>query len=104
MGRFVKGQPRLPNAGRKPGSKNKATRLAEAAAAAALDRARAENSDLEPLDFMLAVVRDPAVDPRTRLEAAKAAAQYRHARLNSVEHKGNAGIHVTISGDDADLL
>ena len=102
MAKFEKGHAKV--GGRAPGVKNRATRAAEAAAAAALDRARAENSDLEPLDFVLAVVRDPAVDPRTRLEAAKAAAQYRHARLNAIEHKGAQPVTVVLSGDDLDLL
>jgi len=53
---------------------------------------------------MLAIMRDPQADFRTRLEAARAAAPYRHSRLNAVEHKGNSGISVVIAGDDLGLL
>ena len=37
--------------------------------------------DCEPLDFMLAIMRDPAVDLRLRAKMAELAAPYRHARL-----------------------
>jgi len=86
--------------GRKKGVKNKKTYVYEAA----LARVGAENPDLEPLDLMLEVMRDTEVPMATRLDAAKAAAPYLHARLNSVEHKGEAGITVTFRAEDAELL
>lgn len=69
-----------PGAGRKPGSRNKRTvEQAEAVAA----------SGLTPLDYMLSVMRNVGLDESKRLEAAKAAAPYVHARLNAVEHSGS---------------
>ncbi len=38
-----------------------------------------------PLDFMLAVMRDETQPPERRLEAAKSAAPYCHARLAPIE-------------------
>jgi hypothetical protein len=70
-----------------------------------MEQLRQQYGDIEePLELMLTIMRDPVVDFRVRLEAAKAAAPYRHARLNSIEHKGNAGVTITISPDDAALL
>lgn len=71
-------------AGRKPGVPNK--RTAETAAAV-------EASGLTPLDYLLGVLRDEDNDPALRMDAAKAAAPYVHAKLASVEHKG--GLEVT---------
>ena len=64
--------------GRKPGAVT--TRSREAADAAAA-------SGLTPLDYMLSVMRDLSVDDARRLDAAKSAAPYVHARLSSVEAK-----------------
>lgn len=76
---FIKGEPRPPNAGRKKGSRNKRTvALAEASH-------EAIRSGLTPLDFLLQVLRDPAKDDRSRLDAAKAAAPYCHQRLTVAE-------------------
>jgi len=86
--------------GRKPGSKNKKTLDAEAA----LARAIAESGAVDPLEFMLAVMRDPQADFRVRLEAAKSAAPYRHARLSAIDHRGRAGVTVLLAGDDLALL
>jgi hypothetical protein len=47
-------------------------------------------SGATPLDFMLQVMRDEAVEPAKRLDAAKAAAPYVHPRLASVA-VGNDG-------------
>lgn len=71
-------------AGRKPGA---ATKLNEAA------RKQAAEGGLMPLDYMLSILRDESTDPETRMDAAKAAAPYVHAKLASVEHKG--GLDVT---------
>jgi hypothetical protein len=54
-------------------------RIAEANAAAA-DRAEAIVNGLMPLQYMLSVMRDEEMPPGYRMEAAKAAAQYCHAK------------------------
>ena len=84
---FVKGQPRPLNAGRKKGTPNKKTleRMAREDAAKLLE-AKALENDL-PLDYMLRVMRDPAVEPHRRDAAAKAAAPYVHPTLAAVAHK-----------------
>jgi hypothetical protein len=69
-------------AGRKPGVPNR--RTAEKAAAI-------EASGLTPLDFMLSVLRNEDNTTEDRMDAAKAAAPYVHAKLASVEHKGDGG-------------
>ena len=55
---------------------------APASAAETLAAIRA--SGASPLDYMLQVMRDDAVEPAKRLDAAKAAAPYVHPRLASV--------------------
>jgi hypothetical protein len=70
------GSPR-PTAGRPKGGRNKMT-------AAAI--AKAEESGLMPLDYMLDVLRN-GTDPALRMDAAKAAAPYVHARLSQVDAK-----------------
>jgi hypothetical protein len=69
-------------AGRRAGSSTIKTR--EVA-----DKAAAEG--LTPLDYMLSVLRDEGMEPAARMDAAKAAAPYVHAKLASVEHKGDGG-------------
>lgn len=44
-----------------------------------------------PLDYMLSILRDENMAPDARMDAAKAAAPYVHAKLASVEHKGEDG-------------
>lgn len=66
-------------AGRKKGSRNKASAAREAAIAA---------SGLVPLDYMLMVMRDTTQPTAVRIEMAKAAAPYCHPKLASVEHTG----------------
>jgi hypothetical protein len=68
-----------PGAGRKKGSANKATEVRRERAIELI------KSGSSPLDFMLAIMRDEKVDLRTRLEAAKAAAQYIHPRLVAID-------------------
>lgn len=70
-------------AGRKPGSPNATT---------AEQRRAVLESGLSPLDYMLGVMRDPKADEAKRLEAAKSAAPYVHARLSAVEHSGDVGV------------
>lgn len=75
------GGPR-PGAGRKQGGANKID--AEA-------RKKAVESGLTPLEYMLSILRDETVERQDRMDAAKAAAPYVHAKLASVEHKGDGG-------------
>lgn len=80
--------------GRQRGSRNHRT---EAQAVAI------EKSGLTPLDYMLTVLRDPDTDAEQRLDAAKAAAPYVHARLTSIEMGGKGGgplvVKITRYGD-----
>jgi hypothetical protein len=49
-----------------------------------------------PLDYLLAIMRDDSEDKRARLDAAKAAAPYCHARLSSTEVSGPNGDPVAV--------
>lgn len=51
-------------------------------------RAKALASGLSPLEYMLDVLRSEEETPERRLDAAKAAAPYVHARLSSVTVQG----------------
>ena len=64
--------------GRQKGSRNK--RTAEVLAAAA-------TTGVLPLDYMLAVMRDPAADDKRRDAMAMAAAPYLHAKLSAIDAK-----------------
>jgi hypothetical protein len=44
-----------------------------------------------PLDYLLGIMRDEDQDARSRLDAAKAAAPYCHARLSSTQLSGPNG-------------
>ncbi len=74
-----------PNSGRKPGSSNTKTRETIKAV---------EESGLTPLEYMLAVMRDAAMEPRERLSAAVSAAPYVHAKLASVEFALSGSVDV----------
>lgn len=65
-----------PNAGRKPGAVNKATKAA---------REMAEATGVTPLEFMLNRMRDEQAPMADRMDMAKAAAPFIHAKLSSVE-------------------
>ncbi len=65
---------KTPGRGRKRGTRNKASVAREAEIKA---------SGLDPLAYMLEVMRDQAETPERRLDAAKAAAPYVHPRLAS---------------------
>lgn len=69
-------------AGRKAGVPNKRTQEI-------MDKAEA--SGLTPLEFMLDVLRDDTEEMEKRMWAAEKAAPYVHAKLASVEHKGDDG-------------
>ena len=71
--------------GRQRGTPNKKTaarKAQEAAIAAEIEDARSRG--LEPLDYMLSVMRDVTADVTRRDAMAKAAAPYRHPQLSSV--------------------
>jgi hypothetical protein len=74
--------------GSRKGKPNRAT-AAKAAAIAA--------SGLTPLDFMLGVMRDEGQELGVRLDAAKAAAQYVHPKLQPVDGKtGSAEVQARV--------
>jgi hypothetical protein len=79
-----------PGAGRKKGQVTKFNELA---------RKEALAQGISPLDFMLAVLRDENESRAVRLDAAKAAAPYLHARLNAIEHSGEATVKYEISAE-----
>jgi hypothetical protein len=74
-------------AGRKPGVPNKRTVVAIE---------KAEASGLMPLDYMLAVLRDHQAPPEDRMEAARNAAPYVHAKLAPVDAKGDTARTVEV--------
>jgi hypothetical protein len=49
-----------------------------------------------PLDYLLGIMRDKDQDGRSRLDSAKAAAPYCHARLSSTELSGPNGSAVKV--------
>jgi hypothetical protein len=78
---------RREGAGRKPGSVSK------------LDgepRRKAMEGGMMPLDYLLGIMRDEDQDARWRLDAAKVAAPYCHARLSSTELSGPNGSSVEV--------
>jgi len=69
-------------AGRKTGEPNKKT---------ADLVAKVEESGITPLDYMLNLLHDETAEAKDRMWAAEKAAPYVHAKLASVEHKGDGG-------------
>lgn len=69
-----------PGAGRHKGGANKINDVA---------RTKALAGGLTPLDYLLGVLRDGGKPEDVRMDAAKAAAPYVHARLAAVEHSGD---------------
>ncbi len=67
-------------AGRKAGA---ATRFNEEA------RAKAAEGGMMPLDYLLGLLRAEDTPKETKIDVAKAAAPYCHARLAAVEHSGD---------------
>lgn len=55
-------------------------------------------ADAEPLDFLLAVFRDPFQPMERRMDAAKAALPYRHTRLAPANITDESGIKISITG------
>lgn len=68
-----------PGAGRKKNGHNKLTQEAIAKA----------NDGLSPLDYLLSILRDDTAEKAHRMDAAKAAAPYCHAKLQPVDGQGD---------------
>ena len=79
---MARGGPRE-GAGRKKGGSNRITEEAIA---------KAEASGILPLDFMLSVMRDESEDKARRLDAAKSAAPYLHAKRVALEGKVDSDV------------
>jgi hypothetical protein len=72
-----------PGAGRPKGARDRLDR--EAAEAAALE-------GVMPKDFLLSIMRDEDKPLDVRMEAAKSAAPYYHAKLAAIEMSGSLGL------------
>lgn len=83
----IKGGARV-GAGRPKGSVNKKT--------AEVQKAVVE-SGITPLEYMLSIMRDPEAEGHQRLDAAKSAAPYVHAKLTSIE------MNATVTNHEAGL-
>lgn len=82
-------------AGRPAGAANVRSReIADAAA----------NEGLTPLEYMLTVLRDENAEQKDRMWAAEKAAPYVHAKLASVEHKGDVGVHINRTKEERDAI
>ena len=71
-----------PGAGRRKGA---TTRLNDVA------RAKAAEGGITPLEYLLELLRDGATPREIRIDVAKAAAPYMHAKLQAVELTGKDG-------------
>lgn len=78
-----------PGAGRKKGGTNRLTQEA-------IDKARTEG--VMPLDYLLQVMRDAGADEAKRIDAAKAAAPYLHAKLQPVDSTGDTTQKIAATG------
>jgi hypothetical protein len=65
------------------------------------ERARKEAlaEGISPLAYMLRILRDEGQDQATRMDAAKAAAPYVHARLATIEHSGETKVQYVVSAE-----
>lgn len=71
-----------------------------ATAAASLPAAGEETAETRadtPLEYMLRVMRDPAVEPARRDDMAKLALPYLHPKPTAIEHTGRDGGPIEIS-------
>jgi len=78
-----------PGAGRKKGGHNRLTDEA---------LSKAKRGGILPLDYLLKVMRDESGDDARRIDAAKAAAPYCHAKLQPVDHEGDTTQKVVVQG------
>lgn len=76
-----------PGAGRKPGGVNRVTQEA-------IEAARI--GGIMPLDYLLEVMRDVRVDDAKRIDCAKAAAPYLHAKRAPVNSEGEDAGGITV--------
>lgn len=81
-------------AGRKHGSTNKIDQEA---------RRKAVEGGITPLDYMLSVLRDENRPDDERMDAAKAAAPYLHAKLAAIEHTGGVTLRKASEIKDDEL-
>jgi hypothetical protein len=65
-------------------------------------RKRAAACDLSPVDYMLSILRDETQSQGDRMDAAKAAAPYLHARLSGVKHSGEMAMRHEDALNDLD--
>ena len=79
----------MSHGGRRPGSGRKRSGVSRLDAAA---RQQALESGISPLDYMLSIMRHPDSTAAQKMEAAKGAAPYVHARLAHVESKAEATV------------
>ena len=84
--------------GRQPGTPNKSTALVNAAFSAATS-----NPELLPLDFFLAVMRDPSIPSDWRFRAAQAAAPYVHPKAERTQAVDPTATAKQIEGPSDDL-
>ncbi|WP_424630723.1 hypothetical protein [Bradyrhizobium sp. SYSU BS000235] len=64
------------------------TAAAQTGSNARVTNVRRAIRDLSPVDYMLSILRDKTQSQVDRMDAAKAAAPYLHARLSGVKHSG----------------
>ena len=83
----------MPRGGKREGAGRKLGSVAKLDADA---RRKAMEGGMMPLDYLLVIMRDEDQDARWRLDAAKAAAPYCHARLSSTELSGPNGSAVEV--------
>lgn len=74
----------MPRGGARPGAGRKTKAVSDAIKACEAAARKPGNSDLTPLDFMLAMMRDETQDDKIRMAMAQAAAPYVHARASDV--------------------
>lgn len=89
----------MPRGGAREGAgrhKGAATRFNDEA------RAKAAEGGIMPLDYLLTVLRDDTKPQEVRIDVAKAAAPYMHARLNAVEHSGHVSTAHEAALDELD--
>jgi hypothetical protein len=56
------------------------------------------NPELDPREFLVAVIHDKRLPMSARIEAAKAVAVYMHPRLAQVNQEVNTGLNINITG------
>src|SRR5262249_39724788 len=84
------GIPKVRGSGRKKGSVNKNHRPAQI-------RKALEGEGITPLQFMLGIMRDPTQPPSIRMDMAKAAAPFCHARRVPEVAEGKPGGTIVLS-------